>query len=156
MNDHDELNDIPPMVPERDDVDTHLSNKKAQSQEIVRPNYYTQKVKVSTWPVRIMLAILTLVVGAGSYGAYYFYGIYQSELRQANLRISDLEMALALAGESAEESDNDLMENINRTIEQYDLLWANWRNNNAQFDDIQGEIARLKICLLYTSPSPRD
>ena len=145
MNDHDELNDIPPMVPERDDVDTHLSNKKAQSQEIVRPNYYTQKVKVSTWAVRIMLSILTLVVGAGSYGAYYFYGIYQSELRQANLRISDLEMALALAGESAEESDNDLMENINRTIEQYDLLWANWRNNNAQFDDIQGEIARLKM-----------
>ena len=145
MNDRDELNDIPPMVPERDDVDTHLSNKKAQSQEIVRPSYYTQKVKVSTLPVRIMLTILTLVVGAGSYGAYYFYGIYESDLRQASLRIGDLEMALALAGESAEESDIDLMENINRTIEQYDLLWANWRNNNAQFDDIQGEIARLKM-----------
>ncbi len=145
MNDRDELNDIPPMVPERDDVDTHLSNKKAQSQEIVRPSYYTQKVKVSTLPVRIMLTILTLVVGAGSYGAYYFYGIYESDLRQASLRIGDLEMALALAGESAEESDNDLMENINRTIEQYDLLWANWRNNNSQFDDIQGEIARLKM-----------
>ena len=66
MNDHDELNDIPPMVPERDDVDTHLSNKKAQSQEIVRPNYYTQKVKVSTWPVRIMLAILTLMIRPAS------------------------------------------------------------------------------------------
>ena len=145
MNDRDELHDIPPMVPERDDVDTHLSNKKAQSQEIVRPSYYTQKVKVSTLPVRIMLTILTLVVGAGSYGAYYFYGIYESDLRQASLRIGDLEMALALAGESAEESDNNLMENINRTIEQYDLLWANWRNNNAQFDDIQGEIARLKM-----------
>ena len=50
-----------------------------------------------------------------------------------------------LAGESAEESDNDLMENINRTIEQYDLLWANWRANNKQFDDIAGEISRLKI-----------
>ena len=50
-----------------------------------------------------------------------------------------------MAGESAEESDNNLMDNINRTIEQYDLLWANWRNNNAQFDDIAGEIARLKM-----------
>ena len=37
------------------------------------------------------------------------------------------------------------MENINRTIEQYDLLWANWRANNKQFDDIAGEISRLKI-----------
>jgi len=145
MNDQDDLHDIPPMVPERDDVDTHLSNKKAQDQEIVRPSYYTQKVKVSPWPVRILLTILTLADGAGGYGAYYFYEIYQSDLRQANLRISDLEMALALAGESAEESDNNLMDNINRTIEQYDLLWANWRNNNAQFDDIAGEIARLKM-----------
>ncbi len=145
MNDQDDLHDIPPMVPERDDVDTHLSNKKAQDQEIVRPSYYTQKVKVSTWPVRILLTMLTLAAGAGGYGAYYFYEIYQSDLRQANLRISDLEMALALAGESAEESDNNLMDNINRTIEQYDLLWANWRNNNAQFDDIAGEIARLKM-----------
>ncbi len=133
------------MVPERDDVDIHLSNKKAQSQEIVRPNYYTQKVKVSTWPVRIMLTLLTLAVGAGGYGAYYFYEIYQTDLRQAGLRISDLEMALALAGESAEESDSNLMDNINRTIEQYDLLWANWRSNNAQFADFESEIARIKL-----------
>ena len=37
------------------------------------------------------------------------------------------------------------MDNINRTNEQYDLLWANWRANNKQFDDIAGEISRLKI-----------
>jgi chromosome segregation ATPase len=92
-----------------------------------------------------MLSLLTLTVAGGVYAAYYFYGNYQTDLRQAGLRISDLEMALALAGESAEESDNNLMEDINRTIEQYDLLWANWRANNKQFDDIQGEISRLKM-----------
>tara|TARA_B100000945_G_scaffold81943_1_gene63197 strand:+ start:957 stop:1751 length:795 start_codon:yes stop_codon:yes gene_type:complete len=145
MNKDDDLNDIPPLVPERDDVASHLSDKRAQNQEIVRPNYYTEKVKVSSWPVRIMLTILTLVAAGGSYAGYYFYDKYQTDLRQANLRIGDLEVALALAGESAEESDNDLMENINRTIEQYDLLWANWRANNKQFDDIAGEISRLKI-----------
>ena len=145
MNKDDDLNDIPPLVPERDDVASHLSDKRAQNQEIVRPNYYTEKVRVSSWPVRIMLTILTLVAAGGSYAGYYFYDKYQTDLRQANLRIGDLEVALALAGESAEESDNDLMENINRTIEQYDLLWANWRANNKQFDDIAGEISRLKI-----------
>ena len=145
MNKDDDLNDIPPLVPERDDVASHLNDKRAQNQEIVRPNYYTEKVKVSSWPVRIMLTILTLVATGGSYAGYYFYDKYQTDLRQANLRIGDLEVALALAGESAEESDNDLMENINRTIEQYDLLWANWRANNKQFDDIAGEISRLKI-----------
>tara|TARA_Y100000814_G_scaffold59223_1_gene36706 strand:+ start:114 stop:908 length:795 start_codon:yes stop_codon:yes gene_type:complete len=145
MKEKNELGDIPPLVPERDDVASHLNDKRAQNQEIVRPNYYTERVKVSSWPVRIMLTILTLVAAGGSYAGYYFYGKYQTDLRQANLRIGDLEVALALAGESAEESDNDLMENINRTIEQYDLLWANWRANNKQFDDIAGEISRLKI-----------
>ena len=145
MNDDRDLNDIPPMIPEKDDVASHVINKKAQNQEIVRPNYYTKKVKVSSWPVRVMLSLLTLTVVGGGYVAYYFYGNYQTDLRQSGLRISDLEVALALAGESAEESDNDLMEDINRTIEQYDLLWANWRANNKQFDDIQGEISRLKM-----------
>jgi prefoldin subunit 5 len=37
------------------------------------------------------------------------------------------------------------MDNINRSIEQYDLLWANWRANNRQFEEFQGEIARLKM-----------
>jgi septal ring factor EnvC (AmiA/AmiB activator) len=132
-------------VPDRDDVKSHISNKRAQGQDIVRPSYYTQSVKVSTWPVRILLSILTLAVIGGGYGAYYFYGEYQTDLRQANLRIGDLEARLALVGESAEESDNSLMEDINKTIEQYDLLWANWRNNNRTFEEIQGEIARLKL-----------
>ena len=145
MNDKNELGDIPPLVPEREDVASHLSDRRAQSQEIVRPGYYTERVKVSSWPVRVILSILTLAAVGGSYAGYYFYGEYQTDLRQANLRIGDLEVALALAGESAEESDNDLMDNINRTIEQYDLLWANWRANNKQFDDIAGEISRLKI-----------
>lgn len=145
MNDKNELGDIPPLVPEREDVASHLSDRRAQSREIVRPGYYTERVKVSSWPVRVILSILTLAAVGGSYAGYYFYGEYQTDLRQANLRIGDLEVALALAGESAEESDNDLMDNINRTIEQYDLLWANWRANNKQFDDIAGEISRLKI-----------
>tara|TARA_Y100000815_G_C13205529_1_gene448458 strand:- start:70 stop:876 length:807 start_codon:yes stop_codon:yes gene_type:complete len=145
MSEKDDLKDIPPLVPERDDVASHRSNKRAQSQEIVRPSYYTRKVEVSTWPVRIMLILLTLGVVVGSYGAYYFYGEYQNTLRQSELRIGDLEVRLALAGETAVESDNDLMDNINRTIEQYDLLWANWRANNRQFEEFQGEIARLKM-----------
>ena len=145
MSEKDDLKDIPPLVPERDDVASHRSNKRAQSQEIVRPSYYTRKVEVSTWPVRIMLILLTLGVVVGSYGAYYFYGEYQNTLRQSELRIGDLEVRLALAGETAEESDNDLMDNINRTIEQYDLLWANWRANNREFEEFQSEIARLKM-----------
>lgn len=145
MNDKDELHDIPPMVPDRDDVDSHISNRASQKDEIVRPSYYTQKIKVSTWPVRIMLTLLTITTAGAAYGAYYMYGVYQYDLRQANLRIGDLELRLALAGEAGEASDSDLMQNIEKTIEQYDLLWANWRANNRTFEDIQSEIAKLNL-----------
>jgi chromosome segregation ATPase len=144
-NSDDELGKLPPMVPDRDDVDSHISNRRGQGNDIVRPNSYAEKVKVSTWPVRIMLLLLTCAAGAGGYAGYYYYGEYKADLRRAELRISDLELRLAMAGESSEETDNTLMENINKTIEQYDLLWANWRNNNKQFTDIQSEIARLKL-----------
>ncbi len=145
MNDNDELRDIPPLVPDRDDLDTFQSSRRAQGQEIVRPSYATQKVKVSSWPMRIMVFLLTVAAGAGGYGSYYFYELYQTNERQTNLRISDLEVRLALVDESAAESDNTLMQNIEQTIEQYDLLWANWRANNRDFEEFKGEIARLKL-----------
>lgn len=145
MRDKDELSNIPPMVPDRDDVDSYMTSKRAQGREIVRPTHQASSARGSSWPVRIMLLLLTLAAGAGGYGAYYFYDIYQTDLRQANLRISDLETRLNVVNQSTEESDNSLMEDINKTIEQYDLLWANWRNNNRQFEEIQSEIARLKM-----------
>lgn len=145
MRDKDDLGNIPPLVPDRDDVSSHQSNRRAQSRDIVPASHKAGKYSVSTWPVRFMLFLLTAAVVAGVYGAWYFYtDVYQAEVRQANLRITDLENRLALMGESAEETDNTLMEDINQTIEQYDLLWANWRENNRQFEDIQSEIARLK------------
>ena len=144
-NNYDDLGKLPPMVPDRDDVDSYASNRRSQGNDIVRPSFYGEKVKVSTWPVRIMLLLLTCAAGAGGYAGYYYYGEYKADLRRAELRISDLELRLAMAGQSSEETDNTLMQNINKTIEQYDLLWANWRNNNKQFTDIESEIARLKL-----------
>lgn len=144
-NSDDDLGKLPPMVPDRDDVDSHLTNRRSQGNDIVRPSYNTEKVKVSTWPVRIMLLLLTAAAGAGGYAGYYVYEEYQTDIRRAELRISDLETRLALAGESSEETDNTLMENIEKTIEQYDLLWANWRNNNRTFEEFKGEVARLKL-----------
>ncbi len=143
MKENDDLRDIPPLVPDRDDVEGHISNRRAQQHQIARPSYHVEKVKVSTWPVRIMLILLTLGMGGAGYGAYYFYEQYQYQVRQTELRIGDLETRLLLSSENAEESDSDLMERINRSIEQYDLLWANWRQGNAKFDDIQGAIANL-------------
>ena len=145
MDENDELGNIPPMVPDRDDVDSHLTNKKAQRQEIVRGAYYTEKVKVSTWSVRIMLTILTLAMLAAGYGGYYLYGEYQFDLRQADLRISDLERRLSLAGDSAEDSALNMIDRMDFNFTEIDKLWAARRVSNRGLEDIQSSLAKLAL-----------
>jgi chromosome segregation ATPase len=145
MNENDELGNIPPMVPDRDDVSSHLSDKKAQSQDIVRPAYYTEKVKVSTWPVRIMLSLLTLAMMSAGYGSYYFFGEYQNDLRQADLRISDLERRLSLAGDSADDSAINMIDRMDFNFTEIDKLWAARRVINSSLEDLQSELAKLAL-----------
>ena len=147
MGQDDDMNEIPSMVPDRDHMDTHLGNRRAKEQEIAPPGYYRARVeRASTWPVRIMLALLALAVGANGYLGWYFYTeTYRTDLRQTDLRLGDLELQLNVTGQEAAEEATSLREGIERTIEQYDLLWANWRANNQKFEDIESEIARLGL-----------
>ena len=124
MRDNHDLGDIPPIVPDRDDVDTHRSNKRAQEQDIVRPSYYGEKVKVSTWPVRIMLILIVFTMAGAGYAAYLMYGEYLHNSEQAELRIADLERRLALAGESTEESAVNMFERMDFNFSEIDKLWA--------------------------------
>ena len=145
MSENDELGNIPPMVPDRDDVDSHLTNKKAQRQEIVRGAYYTEKVKVSTWQVRVMLTLLTLAMLGAGYGGYYLYGEYQFDLRQADLRISDLERRLSLAGDSAEDSAFNMIERMDFNFTEIDKLWAARRVINRALEDAQSSLVKLAL-----------
>jgi chromosome segregation ATPase len=145
MNNNEELHNIPPMVPDRDDVDSHITNRRSQGQDIVRPSYYAEKVRVSTWPVRIMLTLIVLVMAGAGYGAYYMYGEYLTDMRQAELRISDLEGRLALVGDSAEESTLNMIERLDFNFSEIDKLWAARRVINQGLVDIQSEVARLEL-----------
>ena len=147
MSENGEKNEIPSMVPDRDHVDAHLGNRRAREREIAPPGRHRARVeRAGTWPVRIVLGLLTLAVGAGGYAGWYFYDeMYQSDLRRTDLRLGDLELQLNVTGQEAADEATNLREGIERTIEQYDLLWANWRANNQQFEDIQSELARLAL-----------
>ncbi len=145
MKENDDLGKIPPMVPDRDDVDSHLSNRRAQGQDIVRPGYYAEKVKVSTWPVRIMLSLIVIAMTAAGYGAYLMYGLYLDDMQQAELRIADLERRLALAGDSAEESTLNMFERMDFNFSEIDKLWAARRVINSSLEDLQSEIAKLGL-----------
>lgn len=145
MRDNDELKNVPPMVPDRDDVSSHLSNRKSQEQDIVRPSYYAEKVKVSTWQVRTLLSIIVLVLLASGYGAYYAYGLYEVEIRQTQLRIGDLERLLALAGQSSTESEVNIFERMDFNFSEIDKLWAARNATNKDVDDTRSEIAKLAL-----------
>lgn len=145
MKEKDELSNIPPLVPDRDDLVSHLSNKRSSQQDIVRSGYRAKTVKVSTWPVRIMLILLTLAMGGAGYAAYYMYGVYQDDLRQADLRIGDLERRLALVGDSTEESTLNIIERLDFNFSEIDKLWAARRAINTNLENVQSEIARLVL-----------
>lgn len=145
MRDSDDLTDIPPIVPTRDDVATHRQARRGQAQDIVRPAYRVETEKVSTWPVRIMLAVLSLAIIGGGAGAYYFYGLYRDDLRLADLRISDLERKLALVGDSAEDSVVNIQETLDFHFSEIDKLWAARNTTNKNVDDVKSEIAKLGL-----------
>lgn len=145
MENSDDLGSIPPIVPDRDDVDTHLSNKRAQRQDIVRPGYYAEKGEVSMWPVRIALTLIVLTMGAASYGAYLMYGVYLNDSEQAELRIADLERRLALAGESTEESTFNMFERMDFNFSEIDKLWAARRVINGSVENLQSEVAKIGL-----------
>jgi len=147
MNQEDDLNEVPSMVPDRDHVDTHRGNRRAKEQEIAPRDYRRGSVeRVSTWPVRIVLGLLCAAVAGGGYAGWHFYSeLYPSDQRRTDLRLGDLELQLNVTGQEAADEATSLREGIERTIEQYDLLWANWRANNQKFEDVQSELARLAM-----------
>lgn len=145
MRDNDELKNIPPMVPDRDDVSTHASTRKSQEQEIVRPSYYARTVMSSSWQVRTLLTLIVLILLGSGYGAYYMYGVYQTDLRQAGLLIGDLEGALARAGDNADETAMSLTDRLDFNFSEIDKLWAARNATNSDVEDVRSEIAKLAL-----------
>lgn len=153
--DNDDFDDdIPPLVPPRDEVVSR--QKKQRQQEVVRPGQYAEKVRVSTWPVRIMLAALTLALAGG---AAYGYNLHQeslSDLDQANRRIADLENRLAVVGDSAEETTENVIERLDFNFSEIDKLWAARNATNRNVQDLTGRVANNETAVEETTQLLED
>ncbi len=140
--DNDDFDDIPPLVPPRDEV-VSRQNKQRQ-QDVVRPGQYSEKLRVSTWPVRIMLGVLALaMVGGAAYG----YNLHQESLRgldQAQRRISDLENRLAVVGDSTEETTENVIQRLDFNFSEIDKLWAARNATNRDVRDLTGRVANVE------------
>lgn len=140
--DNDDFDDIPSMVPTRDDV---VSRERARRQpDLVKPVSYAELVRVSTWPVRIMLTILTLALIGGGALAYTVHQETLGTLDQANRRIQDLENRLATVGDSAEETALNIVERVDFNFSEIDKLWAARNTTNRNVTDLTGRIANVE------------
>ena len=139
MRDNDDLGDIPSMVPDRDEV---VDRQHARRQpDLVKPVSYAEPIKVSTWPVRIMLGVLTVAILAGTGLAYTVYEENLRRLDQANARIMDLEDRLSMVGDSAEETTGNIIERVDFNFSEIDKLWAARNATNANVTDLTGRVA---------------
>ncbi|OFE11098.1 hypothetical protein PHACT_14675 [Pseudohongiella acticola] len=139
MRNNDELGDIPSMVPDRDEVADRQHSRRQP--DLVKPVSYAETIKVSTWPVRIMLLLLTLAIAAGAGLAYTAYEENLRRLDQANSRLADLERRLAMVGDSAEETTGNIIERIDFNFSEIDKLWAARNATNASVTDLTGRVA---------------
>ncbi|MEX2335623.1 MAG: hypothetical protein WD600_15285 [Pseudohongiella sp.] len=139
MRDNDDLGDIPSMVPDRDEV---ADRQQARRQpDLVKNVSYAETIKVSTWPVRIMLGVLSLAILAGAGLAYTVYDENLRRMDQANSRIMDLEDRLAMVGDSAEETTGNIIERVDFNFSEIDKLWAARNATNADVTDLTGRVA---------------
>ncbi|MDP1932763.1 MAG: hypothetical protein Q8L60_15030 [Gammaproteobacteria bacterium] len=141
MRDNDDLINIPSMIPPRDEVVQRQTRRKQS--DIEKPMRYGEVIKVSTWPVRIMLFLLTLAIGAGGALGYRVYMDNLATLRQANLRIEDLENRLALVGNSAEETTANVIQRLDFNFSEIDKLWAARNATNQAVNELTGRVTVL-------------
>jgi chromosome segregation ATPase len=143
MRDNDDIgDDIPSMSVPKDEV---ASRQKARRQpDLVKTNSYTEQVKVSTWPVRIMLGVLSLALIGGAYAGYTAYQGTLQLLDQAERRIMDLEDRLALVGDSAEETTGNMIERLDFNFSEIDKLWAARNATNSNLADLTGRVANVE------------
>lgn len=147
MGNKSDLDDIPPMIPEIDDVNAHRTGRRAQGQEIVAPSYgkhQTHRPNVSGW-IRFSVLLLSLSFLGSTYLGYLAYSDALSEREAALMRITELERRLSFVGDNAEESSLNLNERIDFNFSEIDKLWAARRVINGSLEDIQGGVARTEL-----------
>ena len=144
MSREDHLDDIPSIVPERDELVSHRKKKRGNSIPVV------EEAAVSAGTgggVIFMLTILTLGLFATGGAGYYFYteGLQmQEQLNAAQVRIMQLQNRLNLTDEAAQQSSGTLLEKVDANFTQIDLLWANYRNHTASLAEIKKFVESAK------------
>lgn len=130
-HDTDPLDDIPSLVPERDELVSHRKQKRgtsAASTAYAPGGYASAPVAARTNGfVVFLLTILFFGMCAGAAGGYYFYKegmVAKDGLERALGRITQLETRLNLVDEASVQSSTGLLERVDFNFSEIDKLWA--------------------------------
>jgi archaellum component FlaC len=156
--DNDMLDDIPSLVPERDELRTHRKPKRGTAATGSGAGAGSAYVHHEVGGGRTSGAVITMIsflfIGllATGAGAYYFYT--QAEATKAELltmtaRIGQLENHLSLVDQATEQSSLDLVERVNFNFGEIDKLWAA-RNT------LRTEVGEMKTGLTAVQATTKD
>jgi archaellum component FlaC len=156
--DNDILDDIPSIVPERDELATHSKRKRGTSATGsgagMRSSGYTPEYAGgrTSGAVVTMISILFIgMLGTGAAG-YFFYTeaeATKAALMATTARIGQLENHLSLVDQATEQSSMDLVERVNFNFSEIDKLWAA-RNT------LRTEVGEIKTGLTAVQATTKD
>jgi len=157
-HDNDILDDIPSLVPERDELRTHRKPKRGTSATGsgagAGSSYAHHEVSGGRTSGAVITMISFLFIGllATGAGAYYFYTqaeATKAELLTVTARIGQLENHLSLVDQATEQSSMDLVERVNFNFGEIDKLWAA-RN------PLRTEVGEMKTGLTAVQATTKD
>ena len=122
----DDIDDIPSIVPERDELVTHRKRKRGTA---ASAGHYVPEVVVSRTSGFVVFLLSILFIASCATGAvgWYFYQLQlqsQQQLQTAQARILQLENNLGLLDENASEQLGDIIDRVSTNGTDVANLWA--------------------------------
>jgi chromosome segregation ATPase len=148
-HDSDHLDDIPSLVPERDELVSHRNNKqrRGSASAAQAPVYMGEATVHTSGFVTFVLTLLFLGMCGGAAAGYFFYTkgqTSQASLERALTRIEQLENRLSLVDEASVESSTGLLERVNTNFSEIDKLWAARKELRASVDGLNAKMTDVE------------
>jgi len=150
-HDNDHLDDIPSLVPERDELVSHRTKVRRGSASAAAgaaPIHAGAPADVGTSGfVSFILGVLVLGMFGTAGAGYHFYKegqTSQSELEKALGRIVQLENRLNLVDEASVQSSTGLLERVDFNFSEIDKLWAARNQLRTEAVELKNSVTALQ------------
>jgi chromosome segregation ATPase len=145
----DDLDEIPSIVPERDELVSHRKRKRGTSATgSVAPRNEPEIVESGTsgWVIFFITILFLGLLGTGG-GAFYFYQQNQQQAAKAlefQNGLMQIQSRLSLVDQASADSAQDLVEKVEFNFSEIDKLWAARNTLRQEVTELSTTVAALK------------